>query len=398
MLSSVFNMAVWVVFSISLTALMYSQLIYPLLMVLASRRRVTVPIPDEWPDVTLIIPAHNESMVIEAKIENALAIDYPEDKLQVIVASDGSHDDTIPKARAFENQGVKVLDLNPRRGKASVLNDAVAASSGEILCLCDANVMFRPDAIRRMVAHLSDASIGAVTGDVRLASEQSDFGEGESLFYKVERAIQLGESRIGSLVCVDGGMYVLRKEHFQSLRPDTVLDDFTTTMNVVMSGKRVVYEPAAIADENGTPSWKQEFRRRIRTTIGAVQSVRRGFRPSIRQPIVLTQYISHKLLRWLGPIWLIALFVSSCVLWNSGTTMQAFVIAQAGFYGLALLATISRSLRESSVGGIPFYFSMSHLAMLVGLVKSIRETTLGTWERTERQLPVTGTHSTEPAS
>ena len=120
--------------------------------------------------------------------------------------------------------------------------------------------------------------------------------------------------------------------------------------------------------------------------------------PSVRQPVVLLQYISHKLLRWLGPIWLIALFVSSCLLWNSGTTMQAFVIAQAGFYGVALLATISRSLRESSVGGIPFYFSMSHLAMLVGLVKSIRETTLGTWERTERQLPVTGTHSTGPAS
>ncbi len=387
------NIVLWIVFSVSLMALVYTQVIYPLLMAAVSRRTVAVPVAREWPSVSLIIPAHNESVVIHAKLENSLAIDYPEDRLEIIVASDGSADDTVEQARVFESRGVRVLDLQPRRGKASILNDAVDVCQAEVLCLCDANVMFHPDAIRKMVAHLSDPSIGAATGDVRLASEQSDFGEGESLYYKLERAVQLGESRFGSLVCVDGGMYVLRREHYRTLRPDTVLDDFTTTMNVVQQGQRVIYEPDAIADENGTPSWKQEYRRRIRTTIGAVQSVRRGFWPPVSQPVVLWQYVSHKLLRWLGPIWLVGLFVSGCLLWSSGWVMQAIVGLQGMCYSVALVAAVVRPLRESSWGGIPFYFAMSHLAMLVGLVKSLFQTAQGTWERTDRQLPMAAAQS-----
>ncbi len=390
-MSGVLNIIVWIVFGVSLTALVYSQALYPLLMALAARRKPaqSPPAPIDWPSVSLIIPAHNESIVIDAKLKNSLDIDYPSEKLEVIVASDGSDDGTVEQALAFEDRGVRVLDLKPRRGKASILNDAIEAAHGDVLCLCDANVMFRPDVIRKMVVHLSNTSIGAVTGDVRLASEQSDFGEGESLYYKLERAVQLGESRFGSLCCVDGGMYVLRRELYRKLSPDTVLDDFTTTMNVVLQKRRVVYEPAAIADENGTPSWKQEFRRRVRTTRGAVQSIRRGFFPSIWQPIVLGQYISHKLLRWFGPFWLIGVFVSSCLLWNTGWGMRVIVLAQGFCYLLAGLATFSRPLRESAWGGVPFYFAMSHVAMLVGMVKSLYETTHGTWERTDRQLPVT---------
>lgn len=387
----------WTVFVLSISALVYSHAVYPLLMALCSRRKAERNSPAEWPTVSLIIPAHNESVVINAKLENTLEIDYPEAKLEVIVASDGSEDGTVELAREFETRGFTVLDLQPRRGKASILNDAVRRASGDVLCLCDANVMFRPDAIRQMVRHLQDSAVGAVTGDVRLASDQSDFGEGESLYYRLERAIQLGESRVGSLICVDGGMYVLRQELYRPLRPDTVLDDFTTTMNVVRQGKKVIYEPAAVANENGTPSWRQEFRRRIRTTIGAVQSVRRGYLPRIRQPLVLWQYASHKLLRWLGPVWLVGLAVSSIALWPSGWVVKSVVIGQATCYLLALGATFLRSVRETSLGGIPFYFAMSHVAMSVGLVKSLFQTTKGTWERTDRQLPVTAAQSGGPS-
>jgi poly-beta-1,6-N-acetyl-D-glucosamine synthase len=376
----------WVTLWVCLTMLLYAHVVYPALMAFVARRTSSVPELSQWPSVSLIIPAHNESLVIRAKIENSLAIDYPADLLEVIVASDGSTDGTVGLARTFEDSGVRVLELTPRRGKASVLNDAVASSHGEVLCLCDANVMFRPDALRKMIAHLADPAIGAVTGDVRLASDQSDFGEGESAYYRLERAVQLGESRCGSLICVDGGMYVLRRGLYRQLPADTVLDDFSTTMNVVMQSSRVIYEPAAIADENGTPQWQQEFRRRVRTTVGAVQSIRRGYWPGLRQPVVLWQYASHKLLRWLGPFWMIGLLVTSCLLWSHSPFMPAFVAFQLSLYLLAVMAIPLRTLRESRFGGVAFYFAMSHVAMLVGVVKAFSTSARGTWERTERQV------------
>ncbi|MGD9857363.1 MAG: glycosyltransferase family 2 protein [Planctomycetaceae bacterium] len=378
------NAAVWLVFAVSLTALVYSHVVYPMLMALASLKKAAPPAGGEWPSVSLIIPAHNESLVIDAKLQNTLSIDYPAEKWEVIVASDGSSDDTVAQARAYEDRGVQVLDLKPRRGKASILNDAVAACHGEIICLCDANVMFRPDAVRTMAAHFVDPTIGAVTGDVRLASEQSDFGEGEGRYYKLERAVQLGESQIGSVVCVDGGMYALRRELYRTLAADTVLDDFTTTMNVIRQGSRVIYDPAAIADENGTPYWQDEYRRRIRTTMGAVQSLKRGYWPPPLRPIVFWQYLSHKLLRWLGPLWLGAVLVTSCLLWSTGPLMRALVIGQGAAYSMAALAAVSEPLRRTRLGGIVFYFAMSHVAIAHGWMRGLVGNPSGIWQRTAR--------------
>ena len=335
--------------------------------------------------VSLIIPAYNEQSVLRSKLENAVSITCPQETLQIIVASDGSSDETVVIAREFEDRGVKVLAFTERRGKASAVNDAVAAATGEIICLCDANVMFRPDALQWLVAALDDSRVGAATGDVRLASPESNFGEGESLYYRIERAIQLGESRIGSVMSVDGGMYVIRKELFRPLPPDTILDDFVTTMNVIRQGKRVVYVPDAIATENGTPTAWAEFRRRMRVSAGAVQALKRGNRPRLFQtPIEFFQFISHKLLRWLGPVWLVLILVSSILLWNGGLIYRLAVGAQGLLYFSAIVATFSLRFRETRIGGITFYFVMSHVAMTVGLVKGLFNRQRVTWNRTER--------------
>ena len=348
-----------VVYWAALAAECYTLAGYPLallLLNLCTRGRK----PELWePRVSLIIPAHNEAKVLAAKLENALALDYPQEKLEIILASDGSTDNTAEVARSFLPHGIKLIAHNTRRGKASVINDAVREASGEVLFLCDANVMFAADALRQLVGHLKDPTVGAVTGVVRLASHESNFGHGESFYYRLERSLQSAESSVGSLMGVDGGMYLLRKELFRPLPPETILDDFVISMQVIRQGYRVTYEPSAVAEENGTPTASQEWRRRVRVAAGAAQSLKRGCWPSLLRPICLWQYLSHKLLRWLSPFYLLLLFAANTMLLSQGIWYQITFAGQIGFYLLAA-AALWVPFRKTPWGGLPFYFSMSN--------------------------------------
>ncbi|MGC1275476.1 MAG: glycosyltransferase, partial [Planctomycetaceae bacterium] len=284
---------------------------------------------------------------------------------------------------------LKVLDL-ARGGKAAALNAAVAEATGDVVCLCDANVMFRPDALGRLVEWFAVPDVGAVTGDVRLASHESDFGSGETLFYEVERQIQRGESRFGSVIGVDGGMYVVRRELFHPIAPDTLLDDFTLSISIIRQGFRIAYEPAAIATENGTPSSAAEFRRRVRVAAGSVQSLKRSVWPPLSRPVEFGQYLSHKLMRWLGPYVVLTLFIASLVLAGRGTLYEIALVAQAITGAIAAAAAISFRFRRTTLGGVPFYFVLSNLAMMVGHAKGLFDRQSVAWDRTERSAISTG--------
>lgn len=380
------SMEAWsTVFWISCAVLLYVHFGYPLLMALCAclPRRARQPV-SSLPRVSLIFAAHNEEEVIEHKLRNALAIDYPLGQLEILVGGDGCTDRTVELARHFECQGVRVLDFASRRGKPSVLNDLVDRATGDILLLCDANVMFRPDALRHLASWFADPNVGMVTGDVRLASHESSFGEGESLYYRIERAIQLGESRVGSVMGVDGGMYAQRRQLFRPLLADSLNEEFANTMQVIRQGKRVVYEPMAVASEGATPTARHEFQRRIRVMAGAVRSLKRREWPSWWRPVEMWQYISHKVLRWMGPVWLVALLVANIQLWNEGSLYQAAAVGQTVGYLGAMLGAISDAFRRTRLGGIPFYFVMSHLAMAVGVVKGLFNLQPVVWARTER--------------
>lgn len=381
-----------IIFWISVGLLAYVMLLYPAICCLAGlwpRREAGNSMPDNMPSVSLIIPAFNEETVLRRKLENTLAIDYPSDRLEILVASDGSSDDTNNIARQFADRGVRLLDFSRRRGKASVVNDGLAAATGEIVCLCDANVMFQPKALKLLVARLTDPAVGAVTGEVRLASEESPFGTGESFYYRIERALQAGESRLGSLMGVDGGLYLLRKSLFRPLPADTLLDDFVTSMNVLRQGHRVVYEPRAIAAENGTPLTRQEFRRRVRVTAGAVQSVARGAWPALFRPVECWQYLSHKLLRWLTPVWFALALASSAVLAVSDDGFRAVLAIELLACLAATLAAVWPPARRLSPLNVLFYLSLSQLAMLVGLVKGLLGHQGGAWTPTARTASAT---------
>jgi poly-beta-1,6-N-acetyl-D-glucosamine synthase len=376
-------------FWIVVALVIYAQLGYALVMRLWASfwppRRRPDPVPDhQLPLVSLIIPAHNEEQVLRAKIENSLAIDYPKDRLEIVVASDGSTDQTTAIAREFQAKGVTLLDFQENRGKATVLNEAVHSSRGEVLCLCDANVMFHPNVLQLMVSWLQDPQVGAVTGDVQLQSSDSEFGSGESLYYRLERQLQVDETTTGSTIIVDGGMFVIRRSLFQQIPPDTVLDDYLSSMNVVRAGYQIIYDPAVVALENGTPKSSAEYRRRVRVAAGGAQSIKRGQFPHLTQGAAMFRWASHKLARWLGPLALVVLAVTSLRLWDHGFIFQAAVICQGLVYGLALLGTLVPAFLNFRPVNVAFYFVLSHIAMGVGLIKGTFFGLSGRWKRTER--------------
>ncbi|MCY2966884.1 MAG: glycosyltransferase family 2 protein [Planctomycetota bacterium] len=339
---------------------------------------------DNLPTVTLIIPAYNESAVLDEKLKNSLKIDYPAGRLEILVASDGSTDQTNEIARRYADRGIRLLDFPINRGKSSTLNEAVAKSTGEILCLCDANVMFQSDALKILVSHLNDPTVGAVTGDVRLQNEISDFNAGESLYYRIERQIQIFESALGSTICVDGGMYVVRRELFLPLPADTLLDDFKTSMNVINAGQRLLYDQTAIATESGTPSAEDEFRRRVRLAAGAAQSVLRRDFPSPTRVFPFFSWVSHKFVRWVSPCWLVLLLVSNLFLWNEDWVFRIVLFGQLAFYASSIVAWLipaTRTVRPLRVG---FYFVLSQVAMLRGVIQGLFLKQSGVWRRTAR--------------
>jgi cellulose synthase/poly-beta-1,6-N-acetylglucosamine synthase-like glycosyltransferase len=236
-----------------------------------------------------------------------------------------------------------------------------------------------------MVRHFADRSVGVVSGDVQLVDSADSYAASEGLYYRYERAIQELESRIGSIIGADGGMYALRRELFQPPSEAIVVDDFVVSMNVARLGYRVVYEPKAIAVERGTSSGAEEFRRKVRIVAGGVQALlRQEGVPRIGQPVLLWSYISHKLLRWLIPVFLIVLFVTSAALSGEHLYALALVVQVAGYLtalAYPVLPAFTRSIPGASVA---FYFCLVNLAAISGIWRGLGHSQTAIWARTNR--------------
>jgi len=335
--------------------------------------------------VSLIIAAYNEEKILHEKLQNALTLQYPRERLEILVVSDGSTDATNAIVKAYAHKGVILHEIMPRGGKARALGLVVPQAHGDILVLSDANTLYHQDALKKLVRHFVDPTVGAVSGDVRLVDAAQSYAWSESLYYHYERWLQYMESALGSIIGADGGMYALRRTLFCPPSIGLILDDFVISLSVARAGYRVLYEPEAVAVEQGTSSSSEEFRRKVRIVSGGMQALRRreGL-PRLQQPFLLFCYISHKLLRWFVPCLLLALFLSSFCL--SHTFWYAFAYygqwlfyGTAGGYALGLPA-----LRRWVGGGISYYFCLVNGAALVGLWKGLFQTPSGVWRRTTR--------------
>lgn len=370
----------WVCFSL----LVYVYLGYPLLLTLLARFS-EAPFPDydlPAPSVTLLISAFNESQVIAGKLENAIALEYPRDRLEVMVISDGSDDGTDEIVQQFSARAVRLIRQEPRMGKTAGLNLGVSKASGQILVFSDANAMYQPDAVRRLVRHFSNPKVGYVVGNARYYEKgtESSSAQSEGIYWRLETYLKKKESMFDSVVGGDGAIYAIRRELYSPLLP-TDINDFLNPLQIISRGYTGVFEPAAVCYEEAAENFGQEYRRKVRIISRSLNALRRI--PEVLNPMRNTRHwfllVSHKVLRWFAPFFMVFCFAASLALWRIPFYKLA-AISQAVFYALALIGWKWRPENKfGKVLSLTFYFCMVNLASLVGCVKCFRGDISGKW-------------------
>ncbi|MFN7925667.1 MAG: glycosyltransferase family 2 protein [Bryobacteraceae bacterium] len=369
----------------------YPFFVYPVLLKL-TRSAARKPEPErehpemDWsraPRVALVICALNEAKVIAAKLENSLALDYPDGKLTTYLVNDGSEDRTLDIARQYEARGIRIISREKRRGKVTNLNEVVPTREEGIVVQSDANVIYHPKAIRHLVARMQDPTVGCVSGRVILQETTGDLRQGEESYYSLEWFLQEKASEIYSMCGVDGAMHAYRRELFKPCPNDTLIEDFVMGMQFVAQGYRVVYEPDATAWERGPETLAEEFRRKVRIAAGAAQALIRGNGVPVSNAPggFWFVWISHKLLRWLSPVFGILALV--CAGFAAGELVPRIVLA--GFAVIAALALV-RWLTglSNALLNTPFYFLFGQVAVARGLVRGVLGTQSVLWEKAKR--------------
>jgi cellulose synthase/poly-beta-1,6-N-acetylglucosamine synthase-like glycosyltransferase len=319
------------------------------------------------PQIALIVCALNEQNVIGQKIENCLELDYLKDRLRILVVSDGSTDATAEVVRRYADRGVELIDNPRRRGKVTNLNEVVPAQKEEIVVLSDANVMYDKRALRHLLAPFADPSVGCTSGKVILVETTEQLQAGEQDYYSVEWGLQHHASRLCSMPGVDGAMHAIRRRLFRVLPADTLIEDFVLAIAVARAGKRVIYQPKAVAWEAGPATLREEFRRKVRIAAGAAQALLRGNGWPMGAPAAFWfVWVSHKLLRWLSPLVAIAVVLLALASW--GHPLSVVVLAGCGVLSLAAAIRFVTGLQHFALNA-PFYFVFGQVALLTGLVK-----------------------------
>jgi poly-beta-1,6-N-acetyl-D-glucosamine synthase len=371
------------IFVCAVSGLFYTYGIYTVLLLLTPHRREGWPLSD-LPTVSVIIPFHNEERWAIRKLENTLAWVYPADRLQIIAVSDGSTDRTTMLLREYDDR-VTVVTYPARQGKPTALNLGAAQATGDILIFTDANVFPHPDAVQKLVQRYTDASVGGVCGNVALQGEDSLEPLGEGFYMQYERWLFAQESRGLTMVGADGALFSIRRTLFAPLPIDTITDDFSMALGVVAQGRRVVYEPAAHSVEIVVPDVQAEFRRKIRMIAGGYQTLwryRHLFNPLTRLSVAW-QLLSHKLLRWLVPVFLLSALAGAFVARQHPAMALAFGI-QIGFYCVALCGWLNLTLRRWMPVYVPYYFCAVNAAAAIGLWRYLIGGQSVIWQKVKR--------------
>ena len=341
-------------------------------------RRLVVATPAELPPVSLIIPAHNEEGRLPDKLANVRALDYPADRLQVVVVSDGSTDGTNAILDAAGGR-IEAVYLPVRSGKASAVNQAVGRARHRILVFSDAATLFAPDAVTALVRHFADPRVGAVCGALRFeASAESRQTEG--LYWRYESMLRRMESRLGVTLTASGAIYALRRECFVPLPADTLVEDLLVPVNTRRAGFRVLYEPAAVGTDFAPPTVAGEFTRRVRIATGSFRALGQVLRSPL-DPLTAFAFFSHKLLRWVLPFLFLGMLITSAALWEQ-PLYRALFGAQLLFYGWALLGWALRQRVQGIRYALLAYYLMAiHLAFLVGFLHFLTGHRAVEWRR-----------------
>jgi len=376
-------LAVEIIFWVSVGLVVYVYFGYPLLLWVLEKMTGGKPVhaDDIRPRVTLIVSAYNEEAVVGEKIRNSLQADYPADLLEVLVVSDASDDGTDGIVEGFDDTRVRLLRMPERGGKTVGLNAAAKQATGDVLVFSDANAMYRPDAIRALVRNFADPAVGAVVGESTYSDSQNEAEESESLYWRYELAIKRLESSLGSVVGGDGAIYAIRRELYRPMRADA-LSDFVNPCQIVQQGRRCIYEPEAVSVEEAAGSFEKEFSRKVRIVNRAwraVMSMKSLMNP-LRHGFFSAKLLSHKLFRWLVPLFLgLALAANVALVAESGF-YQVSLGLQLLFYALAIAGSRrGPDARMPMLVYVPYYFCLVNIASARGIFEAYRGQTYTTW-------------------
>jgi cellulose synthase/poly-beta-1,6-N-acetylglucosamine synthase-like glycosyltransferase len=373
-----------ILFWLSVSLVLYTYIGYPLLLAIVSRiKNRPVKRSSYLPSVSFIITAYNEERDLEQKLENTLSLDYPAEKLEIIVASDCSTDRTDEIASRFASRGVLLHRQSQRRGKTAAQNAAVEMARGEIILFSDATTVYNKDVLRSIVRNFSDEYVGAVAGRlVYLDSYKTNTGSGARSYWNYEITLRKLESQIGSLIGVSGCLYAVRKSSYVPLYEEAC-SDFIIATKMVEQGQRCIFEPEAICTEHTNRRADKEFRMRVRIITQTFTDLLRHKQMlnPFKSGFYAIQLISHKVCRYLIPFFLISIFISSAFLASHSLFFAVTFALQVLFYSVALLGSIfDRFAIKAGPLALPYYFVLTNLAIIVAVIKFISGERYARWE------------------
>jgi cellulose synthase/poly-beta-1,6-N-acetylglucosamine synthase-like glycosyltransferase len=390
-------MMLYILFWIFLGLVVYTYLGYTLVLFLFAgihRMISKKPAPRETvfePAVTLFIPAYNEDDFIDRKMENIRALNYPADKLKVIWITDGSTDASVESLARYD--GISVLHEAERRGKIHAMNRGILHTTTPYVIFTDANTMMNPNALREIVRFFSDSKVGCVAGEKRISNSLVDkaVGAGEGLYWKYESLIKWLESETGSAVGAVGELFAIRRELFEPVTEDTLLDDFTISLQIACKGYHVKYAPGAWGVETASISVNEEMKRKVRIATGGMQTLFRmtSLLNPFKHGLLTLKYISHKVLRWtLVPFsFPLVFFLNLAILFSPGRPdfYLVFFVLQCIYYLLVIAGAVLHNVRlRVKTIFAPYYLLVMNYAVVVGIIHFITGKYSVNWQKARR--------------
>lgn len=385
----------WIcLFIVFYTYIGYGLVLYVLVKVkemFHKQKAFTLPTDEELPEVTLLVAAYNEEEVVDEKMRNSLALDYPKGKLKWLWVTDGSNDGTNEKLKAYPE--TEIVYQPERQGKTAALNRAIERVKTPIVVFTDANTMINREAIREMVRAFMDEKVGCVAGEKRIAVKEKDNAAsgGEGIYWKYESALKRLDGKLYSAMGAAGELFAIRTELFEKMEKDTLLDDFILSLRIVQRGYKIAYCSTAYAMESGSADMKEEEKRKVRIAAGGLQSIwrLRALLNPFRYGTVSFQYVSHRVLRWsVTPIALFALIPLNVVLATLDTGHSLYkiiLLLQILFYGMGLWGYyLSTRQIKNKILYIPYYFLFMNINVIRGAFYLRKRKGNGAWEKAKR--------------
>ncbi len=385
-------MSAFIIFWISLLAIAYSYLIYPVwLRMRAGKKSLAPPAePDEWPSVEVIFAAYNEEKVLEDKLRSVLASDYPKDKLRIHVGSDASTDktDDILKSFAEKDDRLRWQRFGGRSGKANIINALAKDSKADILIPTDANIIFAPSSVKHLVRWFVRDRTSIVGASIVYDSENlKGIAPQEDFYLRRENNIKEREGLLyGTAMGIEGGCYAIRREAFRPIPKNYFMEDFFQSMQVMQRGEDVLVDTKAIVYEDVSTEIREEYKRKVRISVGNFQNLKHFFPVLYKQTFPLGfVFFSHKVLRWITPFLLLAMLFAALQLGFSGRILYQWLVVVAILWiGL----TVAQVKRIVNFGGIPSFaahFLYMNLALLDGFIKFSKGVKSNVWQPTKRK-------------